>query len=215
MKTMALVCLLAGIGSAQELSLKRGSSGSPILHVNPGEIVIEGVALRQVLGVAFGLLPHQVSGPSSLDTAVHADFRTKLRDQAAIDAFRDALVKKLALQYRIEESESAGYALRMIDGQAHKMTASQAAKPHARSDRSGIDAEGLDMRFLARQLERALRKPVLDETALSGGFDFELSFRDDQEDSIRAAVSRQLGLQLVPIRKTERRLRVESLALPE
>lgn len=215
MKPILFVCLLAAAANAQELHLERGSSGAPILHVNPGEFVMEGIPLRDVLAVAFGVQGYQITGPSNLTTAVNATYRTSLRDKAAREAFRDALIRKLDLRYRLEESASDGFALRAIEGQPHRMTPSNVGKPHARSTPSGLDAEGLNMNFLARSLERTLRKPVNNETALTGGFDFELNWREGNEESIRAAVSKQLGLQLVPARKTVGRLIVESVKLPD
>lgn len=215
MKPILFVCLLAGAASAQELHFERGSSGAPILHVNPGEFVVEGIPLRDVLAVAFGVQGYQVTGPSSLATAVNATYRTSLRDKAAREAFRDALIRKLDLRYRIEESASDGFALRAIDGLPHRMTPSKAGKPHARRDSSGLDAEGLDMNFLAGTLERTLRKPVSNETALAGSFDFELNWREANEESIRTAVSKQLGLQLVPSPRSVTRRAVESLKLPD
>lgn len=215
MKPILFAGLLAAAANAQDLHLKRGSSGAPILHVKPGEFVMEGIPLRDVLAVAFGVQGYQVTGPSNLTTAVNASYRTSLRDQAAREAFRDALIRKLDLRHRLEQTSSDGFALRAIDGQPHRMTPSKAGKPHARRNPSGLDAEGLDMNFLASSLEGTLRKPVSNETALAGGFDFELNWREGNEESIRAAVSKQLGLQLVPARRTVGRLMVESVKLPD
>ncbi len=215
MKPLLFVCLLAAAANAQDLHLEPGSSGAPILHVNPGEFVMEGIPLRDVLAVAFGVQGYQVTGPSNLATAVNATYRTSLRDKAAREAFRDALIRKLDLRFRLDETSGDGFALRTIDGQPHRMIPSKAAKPHARSNPSGLDAEGLNMNFLASSLERTLRKPVSNETALAGGFDFELNWREGNEESIRTAVAKQLGLQLVPARKSVTRLIIETLKFPD
>lgn len=215
MKPILFVCLLAAAANAQDLHLERGSSGAPILHVNPGEFVMEGIPLRDVLATAFGVQGYQVTGPSNLSTAVNATYRTSLRDKAAREAFRDSLIRKLDLRYRLEESASDGFVLRAIDGQPHRMTPSKADRPHVRGNPSGLDAEGLDLNFLAKALERNLRRPVTNDTAIVGRFDFELNWREGNEESIRTAISKQLGLQLVPARKSVTLLIIESLKLPD
>lgn len=62
------------------------------------------------------------------------------------------------------------------------------------------------IRHIARSLEGLLNRPVLDETDLTGRYDFQLSWpQTDKDDvppeAIQAALREQLGLELKPAKR--------------
>lgn len=210
--SIALVGLLA---AAQELKIAPGHSNEPILHLNPGEYRISGIPLSGILAAAWEVAPYRVTGPPELTTTFDATFRYPGRAPEQLrQEFRKALEEKLALKWRVEDRVVDGYVLRLPAGASHRMKPSTAAKPHMRGSPNGLDAEGVTSRFLAGSLERALRKPVFDETGVTGAFDFEVGWSSSSDESIAAAVRKDLGLELVPVRRQVRWLVVESLQIP-
>ncbi|MBX9599550.1 MAG: TIGR03435 family protein [Bryobacteraceae bacterium] len=215
---MKLFCLflVAAIAAAQELKISQGHSNEPILHLNPGEYDISGISLSMILATAWEVAPYRVTGPRELATTMNATFRSPGRSPGQLrQDFRKALEERLALKWRVEDREVDGYVLRLPDGGSHRMKPSSSAKPHMRGSPNGLDAEGVSPQFLAGSLERTLRKPVFDETGVTGAFDFELSWSNSSDKAIADAVRHQLGLELAPVRRPARWLVVESVQLPK
>ena len=81
-------------------------------------------------------------------------------------------------------------------------------KPNQRSDGRGglrlgrLDFSGVPMGFLRLDLEDYFQMPVLDRTGLTGNFDMQARWnevvRQGNPDGLKAALSDQLGLELVP-----------------
>jgi thiol-disulfide isomerase/thioredoxin len=63
-----------------------------------------------------------------------------------------------------------------------------------------IVGEGAHLRFLAQWIERNLKKPVLDETGLSGEYDWKIKVESFDEDDVNTAL-KDLGLALTPERR--------------
>ena len=75
---------------------------------------------------------------------------------------------------------------------------------------NGLQANGVTMKVLASMLQRPAGKPVVDQTGISGRFDFALRYApedatDSSLPSLFTALQEQLGLKLqsqkVPLQK--------------
>ena len=76
----------------------------------------------------------------------------------------------------------------------------------SRSGPGGMQSVNQDIGSLAWYLEARLGKPVLDETALTNHYDFELKWKEEPDekpsaDTIVHAVTEQLGLELTTARR--------------
>jgi uncharacterized protein (TIGR03435 family) len=62
---------------------------------------------------------------------------------------------------------------------------------------------------LAETLPNWMNKPVVDETGLTGLYDFELEYRDDGPAMLRDGLKEKYGLVLTPAKRTIKMLVVE------
>jgi uncharacterized protein (TIGR03435 family) len=72
------------------------------------------------------------------------------------------------------------------------------------------------IKWLASSLEQQLKKPVIDETGMSGDFDIELTWKNsghpvEQTERITQEVRKQLGLELTPAQRPIEMLVVEKI----
>lgn len=66
---------------------------------------------------------------------------------------------------------------------------------------NAIEAEGAPLDYLCHWIERETKKPVLDETALSGEYDWRIKVKSFALDDLNTAL-RTIGLTLIPERRT-------------
>ncbi len=82
--------------------------------------------------------------------------------------------------------------------------------PYKKRSLTSSNATCCHLRSLAQTLENLLSRPVLDETGLEGDFDWDLEFESGNSESLLAAVQKQLGLKIVPTKRTIEVVVVES-----
>jgi uncharacterized protein (TIGR03435 family) len=174
--------------------------------------------------MAFDVRDYSLSGPSWLESE-RFDIVGKIPAGAArtqIPAMLHALLKShFGLAFHWEPKELSGFAL---------VAAAKGARinPVEPADESGnetsdgrIRARHISMEQFARLLERALDRPVQDQTGMPGVFDFALDWTPDEapaaatEDvpapSLFTALQDQLGLRLRAQKVTVRTLAVDRI----
>jgi len=119
------------------------------------------------------------------------------------DLLGQLLTSALGVATKSERREVDVYVLIAPDTKGLKMVRSGMTGPASYSSQGDGQLSGTNrnMPELARSLESVLGQPVLDETKLSGGFDWSLKFDQDKPDSVLAAVREQLGLSIVKARR--------------
>jgi uncharacterized protein (TIGR03435 family) len=198
-----------------------------------GRFTAANVPLRVVILRAYDVRDFQLSGPAWLNE------RYAIQAKAPEGSFSEAqiwmmvqglLAERLHLKVHRETKELPVYAL-VVGKSGSKV---QAAKDEGGMGvgRGSITAKGSTFAKLAIALSRLLDRPVLDETGLSGNFDFKLHYdqgsvglpysapgvsrpeSDGIEPSIFTAVQEQLGLKLEPQKKAIEGLVIDSIERP-
>jgi uncharacterized protein (TIGR03435 family) len=149
--------------------------------------------------------PEALPGPGSAMTAVETMMdRQRIRTQAVL---RD----RFGLEMRQETRQLPVYTLTEAKG-GHKLkpaTEGRGPSLNFNVDRGEILGVGVNMRLLANSLANNLKRPVVDDTGITGSYDFKLVWKLDgpgadekaappaaDDPHIFTAITEQLGLHL-------------------
>lgn len=198
--------------------------GSYYRSLPGGRFSAENVSLGMLVMKAYRVDSNQIVGANSLRFGGETyDIEAKADDQdprfkaaqaagpAAHEALLDSMLQSLLadrfkLQVHRETKETSGYAL-VVAKAGPKLTQPTEARSGDGSisvaGRGHLKGQKAPLSMLAAQLTRLLGLPVVDETGLDGGFDFDLNWTPEdspadlaQPPSIFTAVQEQLGLRL-------------------
>jgi uncharacterized protein (TIGR03435 family) len=188
-------------------SVKRNTSGAASVSVGPrpGGYDAINVPLRLLVELAFGIRPSQIVGGPGWMLSDRFDVAARAPEGAAPSSIpamlRTLLRDRFMLRARTEIREQPVYALitSRADGRLGrelKPSTVECAPPGRTSDpcrlsgtigavAGSVKGTGQTLSQLAAFLTRNVDRPVVDRTALSGRFAFEVSWTDD--DSRAAA----------------------------
>ncbi len=194
-------------GNFKSTGLMRGGPGTS----DPGQIRFVNTSLTNVVTTAYNLRPYQLTAPDWMNDA-HFDIAAKVPTGATADDVRAMLQNLLAERFRMkvhfDKKEMQAYALVVAKGGLKMKPASDgdgAAGPSA-SMRMGAKSMHMvmprvTMAAICAMLSRQVSEPVIDQTGLAGGYDFDLEFaREGATDAtapgLFIALQEQLGLKL-------------------
>lgn len=179
--------------------------------------------LRWWIAKALSINQDDIRGPAWLDSS-RFDLEARLPSEpfdpnTQNEMLKALLVERFGLKWHEEQKTVSGYEL--VAGKkvlAQPATLSERLRGHGSgSGPSGITGMNMPMSELARTLEKILKRPVVDATHLTGGFDVKLMWRPDNDakvdemrlygkkygidvdnlpDSVFTAIQEQLGLRL-------------------
>jgi uncharacterized protein (TIGR03435 family) len=205
------------------------SIGGSIFSTQAGDLNIENITLRTLIAFAYDVREFQIiGGPKWLDTDRYDIVAKPPHDPVGVEisrAQRTKLVHLMAqallasrfqLVEHAETKELPVYALVLAKNGPQHLAANKGDNPQKgiRGEKDGLQCMGISMEtFASRGLAPRLRNIVLDQTGLTGEFDFELHFVDDGPPkpgtetapqaaadpagpSLAAALQEQLGLKL-------------------
>ena len=200
---------------------KPGGRGTSLLTDPAGRFTTENATVRAIMTFAFGVRDFQMSGgPSWLDSD-RFDIVAKPAARSNPDQLRQMVQSLLAdrfkLKFHRDTKEMPVLAL-VVGKNGPKLTPTKpeddASRPNRgfQGGRGGLTALGADMPALATRLSVIVGRPVIDQTNLTGRFDFKLQWtpasraqmkspdepvadNEQQGPSIFTAVQ-QLGLKL-------------------
>ena len=191
----------------------RGNS----INNRPGIFEVRNGSVRSLVQYGYSIHPAQVIGGPDWINSDRFDITAKLeqqesetdpnrvstRDKRGRSAVRALLVERFQLRLRQESRELPVYSL-IVDKGGHKLTPSATGAGRVFTSSSNairtMNSEGFSSKGIAENFS-FLDRPVLDETGLSGLFDFKLTWSDSLDadataPSIFTAVREQLGLKL-------------------
>jgi uncharacterized protein (TIGR03435 family) len=204
-------------------SVKLSAGGGAYFNVNPGGIEVRNLALKVLIGRAYRVSYYALSGPDWLDS-VNLDVDAKLPASAADLSPQDRnlttsimlqglLAERFKLKVHREEKVILGCALVIAPG-GPKTRRVEATQPRGNFASGRVTAQSEPISQIAALASGDLRMLVRDMTALSGYYEFNLTWTpedkvlaaadntstapDDRPPSIFTALQEQLGLRLEP-----------------
>ncbi len=171
----------------------------------PGRVTCS-LPLRSIVAEAFALRRWQIYGPSWLDDPEYYQIAATMpaetqREQAQL-MLRAMLAERFGLRFHYGEKPTSVYALVVDKGGARLQEAAPNSRPYDYGLGSGeLHATGMSMSRLADILNGAADRPVIDETGLTGTYQFDLKWKPDPEARLVPAPGilhavRRLGLRL-------------------
>jgi uncharacterized protein (TIGR03435 family) len=163
-----------------------------------GDVRVVNLSLHRILQLAYGLHESQVlGGPRWIATDRWTIDAKSAEDDSSgkpLLKLQSLLKKRFGLAVRSETRQMSALRLSQSKG-GHKLaTASDGAEMRLSSGEGAIIGTGFPMAALAKALADVLERVVVDETGLSGNFDFDLQWSEDE--SVFEALQSRLGLKL-------------------
>jgi len=186
-------------------------SGTPL-----GRCRITDGRLSHLIGIAWDLrsLEYLKGGPDWMMTGAErfnveakAEDPTKATEQQLLEMLQALLIERFHMKLHHESQELPGFTL-VVAKNGPKLTASKSDKMSTSfggplkvkpipGEPISLTARKHSMRSLAEMLGRIGQGPVVDNTGLTGDYDFELSWDETAGPSLFTALQEQLGLRLV------------------
>jgi uncharacterized protein (TIGR03435 family) len=182
-------------------------------ETTPGSLRMRDVTVATCIKWAYGVQDSQIAGPESL-LSQHYDLMAKAdgpaNDEQMKLMLRTLLADRFKLTFHHEDKELRSFAM-VLAKSGNKM---HEARPDETMSRENTNistvAKAITMKQFADFIAGPLRFPVVDQTGLTGRYDFVLDFTaylptdnrerrpEDFTDVINAAMQGELGLKLEP-----------------
>ena len=178
----------------------RSSSDIP----SPGRFVAENESLGGLIREAYQLKDYQVIGPPWLDEGDGFDVEAKAPRETTKDQVHEMLKTLLAERFKLaahrETRPLPVYQLTKGKGEQKLHPAASENARASQSSRGGdVTFTSVAMADVAYQLSRFTKRPVFDQTGISGRFDLRLNYDPSPTGagpSLGDALQEQLGLRL-------------------
>ena len=218
---------------------------------NPSRITYRGTWLGPLIAEAFGVRTDQITGPSWLNTERY-DIVANIPQGATKDDFKlmlaDLLRERFLLRFHMDSKIRPIYTLRAGNNGPRLKPTERRADDATEPSVGGLDADGcpivspnykgmvslpvpgmmcwtardVSSADLARHLDQRVGRPVVDETGLTGRYDFKFRYQflgrggdagaaPDRAPTVFTAVEEQLGLKLEPSTRTFPALIIDSI----
>jgi bla regulator protein blaR1 len=181
-------------------------SNTEMLGTSSGNLSANGATLQMLIGLAYGVSDFQIVGGPNWLSSERYDVAAKAGSSAIGELqgivgqrmIQALLEGRFKLAVHRETRQFPVYAL-TVAGSGPKIQESKAGIGLLIA-KGQLISKGGQMGMLVDQLSRRLGRPVLDQTGLTGNYDFMLQWRSEDQDSdapsIFRAVGEQLGLKL-------------------
>ena len=163
-------------------------------------------ALREMLQRAYGIGPQQLEGPAWMND-VKLDLvgksTAKATDEQLWAMVRPLMEKRFHMKYHYETREVSGLAM-VVGKNGHKLKASEGGSNNLAMNGGVFTGSNVTLGRLSGLLSSVLRRPVKDETGLTGAYDFMVNVQayagqggaQDLGSLVITAFQEELGLRL-------------------
>jgi uncharacterized protein (TIGR03435 family) len=176
----------------------------------PNSFTARGYTLQQMIARIYKVTPSRVVMPSSPDAKQRYDFALATagpEDDAAIDhRIEQAIRARFQIAIAREKRAEDVYVMTAPQGPLPAMKVRPAPSPGRISSgvtitADSISADNAAIGDVSQMLEQHLQRTLLDETGLTGRFEFEITGIARGDDAFRNALRDRLGLDLTPARR--------------
>ena len=184
--------------------------GRPRASVNatPGYLAIQNSTLSQCIQWAYNVSAFQVAGPSWIDSERY-DISARASGPAGKEQLRPMLQSLLLDRFHLalhrETRDVPGYALVVAKGGPRLRESATDGEPSMKPNRAIMTAERITMAWFAETLTNPLRSAVVDQTGLTGRYDFTIdiskyvnpgSSPEEMLDGLSECLQHELGLKV-------------------
>lgn len=221
-------------------SIKLSASDVQGVFLQPrpnGDIRITGATLKNLIAFAFNVREFAIAGAPAWASSDRFDIDARVGEspgtpQQIRERLKSLLADRFQLAVHPERKEQSVYALLVAKSGPKLRSAEPDARSMIRKRGESIAGEGVGMQMLALNLANSLDRPVLDQTGLTGKYDFRLEWSPDADRAPAAvtagspsapdptgptlftALQEQLGLRLEARRVPTEILVIDEVARP-
>jgi uncharacterized protein (TIGR03435 family) len=180
-----------------------------------GRYDLYGMTIRRILSEAYHVPEARIEAPQWC-SQVKYDFSVVTPQHEEVlrwPLLKQALESAFQMHVHTEGKETSVYILRQINGEQPKLqvAATQGGTSPWDGQKGEIEAIGTPIGRVAQVAHDLLDSEVIDETGLTGRYDFDLKWDGKHPASIIAAIREQLGLELVEGHRKLEHLVVDSI----
>lgn len=171
--------------------------GAHLLAIGKTRYMSRGARLLDAISAAYGVTRTRIIAESAVpedryDSTVQSDADGEVRP-----LIRELLSRTFHIEAKPETRQVEVYLLRRAEGQEVKLKPVDRGGTTMTADNS-IKSYGSTMPEMARMLEGAAGRPVVDETGITGYFAFQFFWEKDNAFSFHSQLQAETGLTLVP-----------------
>jgi uncharacterized protein (TIGR03435 family) len=188
-------------------------------QTSPGSLRMHDVTVHTCIKWAYGVQDSQIAGPAWLDSErydIVAKADTPVTEAQMKLMLQTLLADRFQLTFHHQDKELKAFALTIAkSGPKLSPAATPDAKPFRQNSANGSVAKSMSIRDWADFISGPLQMPVVDETGLTGKYDFTIDFtpylpdahnmdvnRPDSTSILMAAMEGELGIKM-ETRKTQ------------
>jgi len=194
-------------------SIRASQGGRETADTVPGSVTMRNMRLAGAIRWAYNVLDVQVSGPDWLNSE-RFDFVAKAGTPAKDPELKQMMQKLLADRFKLQlhrETKEVNAMILTVAKGGHKLKeVEQEGSPSFSTGRLNLTGKGATVAQLITFLSREIRQPIVDQTGLTGRYDYFLDInayvteemRNQQGPPVEApsiianALKGQLGLQV-------------------
>jgi uncharacterized protein (TIGR03435 family) len=200
------VAMLAALGAAvlrrdhrpseRWIEFSIGPASGESASINATMVRSDGITLKAALAVAFDIPAVRVVGPPWLADTRYAMNAVVSLDEAKVfrQLFRQELEKRLDLQTHVEVRPFEVFVL--TAGETPRLEPTLDSTPSTWIHQRDALLQNATMERLAAALQAVLSRPVVDETGITGTYNFSFDWGDDRVASVSTALEKRFGLRL-------------------
>lgn len=174
-----------------------------------------GIPLRRVLSEVYDIPETRVDAPEWCSQAKYdlSVIVPQHGESLRLTLLRQTLEAAFRMRVHKDAKETSVYILRKIEGQQPRLPAAkmEGETGHWSPQKGELAAMGRSIERVTWIADYLLHHEVLDETGLTGRYDFNLKWDPNQPTSVIAAIREQLGLELVEGHRRLEHLVVDSI----
>jgi uncharacterized protein (TIGR03435 family) len=180
-----------------------------------------------MIGIAWGVSMQKLKtgpdwiqrGDDRFNLEAKAEDPRTTTEQQLLQMLQSLLIERFQLKYHREDVQESGFAL-TVGKNGPKLKQSTADRPSFNGGKpipgrpAAIAVRKVSMSWLAEVISGVGPGPTVDQTGLTGEYDFKLDWDDTAGPSLNSALQDQLGLKLVPQKVTRSLFVVDSAQKP-